>query len=296
MILAKWSALLSSPTQPFQPPLQNDFMSYTKLIIETDQSEILMAFLQTLSFDSFEEKDGQLDAYILEEDFNESVKTGLKDLQNRFPFTYTAEPLPNKNWNELWESNFQPIVIDQFCAVRADFHPKIEEVSYEIIINPKMAFGTGHHETTYMVIQAMESMDFKNKKVFDYGCGTGILAILAAFLGAKTIHAVDIDPPAVENTKENLVDNGVEQVEVKQGTLSKFTDRDYDIILANINRNVILDSLSTLYEQLRKNGTLLVSGFIKKDANLLQINAENCGFVTCNQWQRNNWICMAFTK
>ncbi|MEM8908674.1 MAG: 50S ribosomal protein L11 methyltransferase, partial [Bacteroidota bacterium] len=243
-------------------------MAYLKVSIQTEQTEILLAFLQNLSFDSFEEKTGQLDAYILATNFNESVLAEMAQLQERFVFDYQVEQLPDKNWNVIWEANFQPLLIDSFCAIRADFHPPIPKVQHEIIINPKMAFGTGHHETTYMMLKAMNGYAWTGTKVLDYGCGTGVLAILAAYLGAENLLAIDIEAPAVENTQENLKRNGVEAVDVRLGTLAIVEEKDYDFILANINRNVILDSLPTLYQQLKKNGTLLVSGFIKKDANL----------------------------
>jgi len=270
-------------------------MSFLKLNFKLEQTEILLAFLQMLPFDSFEEHPNALDAYIAEKDFTEAIKSEIETLKQRFTFEYQVENLPNKNWNEVWEANFQAIIIDDFCGIRADFHPPNSSVQHEIVINPKMAFGTGHHETTFMMVQAMRNLSFADAEVFDYGCGTGILAILAAQLGAKAVDALDIEEAAIENCLENLDRNGINQVKPYLGTLEKHHQKSYDIILANINRNVILESLPSLYQQLKKNGTLLVSGFIKKDANLLAESAKSCGFATLDEWYRNNWVCMSFS-
>ncbi len=271
-------------------------MQYTKVKIITDQQEIVSAFLHDFPFESFEETEEGLNAYLPSEKMSESIELGLNELKNRFHFTFSQEVIQPQNWNALWESNFDPILIDDFCGIRADFHPPIAPIEHEIVINPRMAFGTGHHETTYMVIQAMRNLNFKETKVLDYGCGTGILAILAAKLGSPEIVGVDIEAPAVENTIDNLQINHISGVKVLEGTLEEIKDGDYDIILANINRNVILATLPALYLKLKQGGTLLVSGFIKEDANLLQENAESAGFNCLDKWQRNNWICMAFSR
>ena len=221
-------------------------MQYTKVKIITDQQEIVSAFLQDYPFESFEETEEGVNAYLPSKEMNKSIELGLNELKDRFHFTFSQEEIQPENWNALWESNFTPILVDDFCGIRADFHDPLTEVKHEIVINPRMAFGTGHHETTFMVMQAMRNLNFKNTKVLDYGCGTGILAILAAKLGSLEIVGVDIEAPAVENTIDNLHINQISGVKVLEGTLDQVKDGDYDIILANINRNVILATLPSL--------------------------------------------------
>jgi ribosomal protein L11 methyltransferase len=255
-----------------------------------------MAFLGELPFDSFEEKDYGLDAFIPLDLYDQSVENQIVDLQNKIQFTLQKQLIKTQNWNAVWESNFDPLVVDDFCSIRADFHDPIPNMQHEIIINPKMAFGTGHHETTFMMIQSMKNIDFNGKKVLDYGCGTGILAILASKLGAQKIDAVDIEIESFENTIENTRNNAVANVNAIHGTLENIEDSGYEIILANINRNVILDTMEALYEKLVKNGRLIVSGILKQDENGLLIKAENIGFLTKNTIQRNHWVCCYFEK
>ena len=259
-------------------------------------SELALAYLQELPFESFEETEDGWNAYIAAATLPDTFEDSLKQIQQKCPFTYQKVAIPDQNWNAIWESNFTPIIIDDFCGIRADFHAPITSVTHEIVINPKMAFGTGHHETTHMMIQQMSGLSFLNKKVLDYGTGTGILAILAARLGAKTIIGVEIEEPAVVNTLENLASNNTPDIQIIHGTLENISDKAYDIILANINRNVILNSLPTLYDKLNQDGLLLVSGFIKADFDLLVQKADQEGFKMVSHQQRNNWICIAFSK
>ena len=198
----------------------------------------------------------------------------------------------------LWESNFEPIQIDDFVAVRADFHPPTvdekgnQSVQFDLVINPKMAFGTGHHETTYMMMQLMRDINFEGKKVLDYGCGTGILAILASKLKAEYLEAVDIEAASFENTVENCKINEVQNVKAFEGTLEVIDASDFDIILANINRNVILDSLFSLKNKLNTEGVLLISGFLKEDETVMKEAVIKNGFKIINTIQRGNWLCM----
>ena len=273
-------------------------MDYFQLSFRTDKKnrEPLIALLAEIQFDAFQETETGFDTWIPEVEYDTVKEKDINNLQNLFSFSFEKKIIKHQNWNALWEADFHPIVVNDFCGIRATFHQPIENVQHEIIIDPKMAFGTGHHETTFMVMQAMRNLNFKNTKVLDYGCGTGILAILAAKLGSLEIVGVDIEAPAVENTIDNLHINQISGVKVLEGTLDQVKDGDYDIILANINRNVILATLPSLYLKLKQGGTLLVSGFIKEDANLLQENAESAGFIYQDKWQRNNWISMAFTR
>jgi ribosomal protein L11 methyltransferase len=264
-----------------------------------ERLEILTAVLGELPFDTFEETDKGLKAYIPEKDLTQDVDNELVALSTQFDFSFEKTFIPYQNWNSVWESNFQPIQVDDFVAVRADFHPNTEGVEFDLIVNPKMAFGTGHHETTYMMLQHMRSIDFKGKKVLDYGCGTGILAILAAKLGAVDLEAVDIEAPSFENTIENCAINNVDNVTAICGILDDVPSHDFDIILANINRNIIIDSLDELKSRLktRENPSddervLLISGFLKIDENTILQATNYAGFKHQKTLHRGNWLSM----
>lgn len=273
-------------------------MNYYRYTItnKPEISEILIAFLGELPFDTFTETDDGVEAFIPESLDAEAIQEAVTELSQRFNVSFERTFIKAQNWNKVWEANFQPIIVGDFCGIRADFHESIPKVAHEIIINPKMAFGTGHHATTFMVIEQMKSLDFQGKKVFDYGCGTGILAILAAQLGASSIEAVDIEQASFENTIENAQINGVSTIHSIQGTLNDVQTTGFDIILANINRNVILDSLPTLYSRLVKNGKLIVSGFIEKDRELLIQAATDQGFTPMRTKNKDNWIAILFEK
>ena len=258
-----------------------------------EKGEILIALLSDLPFDTFEEMATGIKAFIKEEDWNETVENQLIETSETFEFAYKKTYIPYQNWNAVWESNFQPIQVDDFVGLRADFHPPTEGVIFDLVINPKMAFGTGHHETTYMVMQLMRDLDFNGKKVLDYGCGTGILAILASKLGATKIEAVDIEEASYDNTIENCAINDVQNVQPFCGTLDVIPSSDFDIILANINRNVILYSLSDLKKQLNKGGILLISGFLKQDENILLDATKKEGFKHVETKHRGNWLSMS---
>lgn len=272
--------------------------AYTKYRFQSEEEDryTLMARLSLLGFDSFEETDEGLEAYWLVSKTTSNLDAELKELAQSLSFTYTTEETLDQNWNALWEASFQPIQVGRFCGVRADFHPPMTDVRHEIIINPKMAFGTGHHATTYMMLAALEELPMSGKKVLDYGCGTGILAILAARLGSAPIDAVDIEEEACENTRENCRANGVTGMNVVHGTLAQIPDREYDIILANINRNVILDSLPSLYEKLLPNGLLLVSGILENDRDIVCTAAREQPFQVLKIQERTGWLSILFKK
>ena len=232
-----------------------------KTTCDLDLTEILIALFSQFPFDTFEENETGFSSYIPSDSWTDDIEKGIIGIKQNFDFRVEKNFIPYQNWNEIWESNFHPILVGNFCGIRADFHEPLQQVKHEIVINPKMAFGTGHHETTFMVMSLMEEMDFAEKMVFDYGCGTGILAILASQLGAKNIDAVDIEQPSYENTVENAEINSISNIQPYLGTLTAVEKGDYDIILANINRNVILDSLPALFIKLKKGGILVVSGF-----------------------------------
>lgn len=254
--------------------------------------EIITAFLGQFGFDTFETTENGVDAYISKRDLTDEVKASVGDLQQQFSFQYEVEEIAPQNWNAQWESNFTPVVVRDFCAVRASFHEPITTVEHELVINPKMAFGTGHHETTYMVMDVMQGLDFRDKVVFDYGCGTGILAILASRLGAKYIDAVDIENESYLNTVENAAINHTPNINAFEGTLETIEGGNYAVILANINRNVILATLGDLKNKLAKSGKLVISGFLKEDENILRQACIDNGLTIEKVLKRNNWLCM----
>ena len=252
-----------------------------------------LAFLSNLAFDAFEEKEGEISAFCPAEHATPELDEQLGNLRAQVAFKYERQLIPHQNWNAVWEENFTPIIVDTFCGIRADFHPALTNVKYEIRINPKMAFGTGHHATTRMMIQMMKDLPLQKSKVLDFGSGTGILAILAAKLGALLIDAVDIEKPAYENAIENCQLNDVDVVQVYLGGLEAVLDSGYDVILANINRNVILDSLDTLYKKLKRSGILLISGILQADEELVLTSAKTVGFTIDEKKRLDKWSCIS---
>lgn len=261
--------------------------------VDQGQQEILLAFLSTLAFDAFEEKKGEILAFCPANVSISELEEQLGNLHQQVPFKYEKQLIPYQNWNAVWEENFTPIIVDNFCGIRADFHPSITNVKYEIRINPKMAFGTGHHATTLMMIKMMKDLPFEKSKVLDFGAGTGILAILAAKMGALLLDAVDIEKPAYENAIENCQLNDVDAIQVYLGGLEVILDSGYDIILANINRNVILESLRPLYKKLKRSGILLISGILQEDEELVMNTAKNVGFTVDEKMRLDKWSCIS---
>lgn len=272
-----------------------DYYCYT-FEVEPSLSEALLGLVADLPFDTFEEEEGVLKAYLPASLSNHEVDQYLAELQYTIPFTCQISFIPYQNWNALWESNFTPIQIDYFCAVRAPFHDPIPTVQHEIVIQPKMAFGTGHHETTYMMMEGMQALVFDQKEVLDFGCGTGILAILAEKLGAIAIDAIDIEEAAYENTLENALANDCKNIRAYWGELNTVEQKHYDIILANINRNVIFNTLAALYEQLEPGGTLLISGILLEDEPEAIQRVEGLGFYTVNRNNKGKWAYIHLTK
>lgn len=273
-------------------------MNYFKyrFFTEPSKAEILLAFLSELPFETFEETEGSFDAFLPASENTGVIENEFLKLQKKIPFSFEREEIEHRNWNAEWEANFQPVRIDNFCNVRAEFHPPVSDVKYELIINPKMAFGTAHHETTYMMIKMMREQPFQGAKVLDYGCGTGILSILASKLGASIVDAVDIEQEAYQNTLENAQINNVDSIQAIHGTLHNILDSGYDIILANINRNVILDSLPTLHQILVRNGVLLISGILKQDVPVLMTFAEDFRFTLDDKLEKGDWACLKLLK
>lgn len=273
-------------------------MDYWKYILRVnpETSDILVAYLAEAPFDTFEETEGGLNAYLPAAAGQTEAERQLDELQKQFDFVWDKTFIPGQNWNEIWESNFHPVIVGDFCAIRADFHEPIPGMKFELVINPKMAFGTGHHETTWQCIAAMEHLPISGKKVLDFGCGTGVLAILASKLGASGVEAVDIEEESYRNTIENSGVNGVDNIMARCGTLEAVQGSDFDGILANINRNVILDTLPVLSNLLVPGGWLLVSGILLQDESIVTDAAAVAGFERMQKTERGNWLCMEFRK
>ena len=246
--------------------------------------------------ESFQEEDDALHVYHPADHFSDEQEQCIKDLARKYKLPLKRSTIQHQNWNKLWESNFESILVGDFCGIRADFHPPLTEVKHEIIINPQMAFGTGHHATTYMMIELMSGLAFRDRKVLDYGCGTGILAILAHFLGGSPIDAVDIEAASYENTLLNAQRNQAEDIRVLHGTLESVVDAGYSIVLANINRNVILDTLPALRTKVQSEGHLLVSGILHSDQELIEEAAADAGFALELKREREGWIAMQFSR
>jgi ribosomal protein L11 methyltransferase len=259
-------------------------------------AEILMAELESTPFESFEETETGLSAYIQKQLWTEDV---LKDIQilhsEEFEISYVVEEIEQVNWNEEWEKNFEPIEVDDTCRVRAPFH-EYREVKYDIVIEPKMSFGTGHHETTFMVIQHLLETDVAGKKTLDMGCGTAILAILAEMKGAQPIDAIDIDNWCHQNSIENAERNNCHHISVYEGDASLLAGKKYDLIIANINRNILLNDMQQYVDCLNSNGTLLLSGFYEEDIPFIDASCTEKGLTFVKKHQKNNWVALKYVN
>ena len=208
-------------------------------------------------------------------------------------FKVEVNTIKEQNWNEVWESNFEPVVVGDFCAIRADFHPPITQVQYEIVITPKMSFGTGHHATTHMMIEHMQHIDFSGKEVFDFGTGTGILAILAEKLGAASVTAIDVDEWSYENARENAEKNNCTKIAVELSS-NLPSSKTYDVVLANINKNVLLQYAPLLKGIIKDGGILLLSGLLKEDKEDIVTAFSKFNFQLKAERTRNNWLSLLF--
>ncbi|WP_262732543.1 50S ribosomal protein L11 methyltransferase [Gaetbulibacter sp. NE] len=256
--------------------------------------EILIAELGYAGFESFVETEEGVTAYIQKEEWSETILDDIQILNsNEFEISFSFEDIEQTNWNEEWEKNFTPIVVDEKCSVRAPFHDK-PNTEYDIIIEPKMSFGTGHHETTHMMIQYILNNDFKDKSVLDMGCGTGVLAILAEMKGAKPIDAIDYDNWCYLNSLENVERNNCEHITVLEGDASLLVDKHYDVIIANINRNILLNDLDKYVACLNKNGMLLLSGFYKDDIPVLEAECNKHMLKLVETLEKNHWVALKF--
>ena len=258
-------------------------------------TEMLIAQLGYVGFESFVEQDYGVTAYIQKQEWNSKI---LEDVfllhSNEFNITFEHNEIAQTNWNEEWEKNFNPIQVDDLVSIRAPFHTN-PSLQFDIVIEPKMSFGTGHHETTHMMVQHLLALDLDTKKVLDMGCGTGILAIFAEMKGAKPIDAIDIDSWCYENSLENIQRNNCNHITVYEGDASVLKEK-YDVIIANINRNILLSDIKTYTDCLNENGVLLLSGFYKEDIAIIEDEVTKHGLTFETMIQNNNWVALKYVK
>ena len=273
-------------------------LHFTLIEPENYQQDLLINELADIGFDTFQEAEFGFKAYIPETEFNkQSMDERIELFRSQFSFSYEINLIPQKNWNEVWESNFEPIQIRDKVWVRATFHQPKPEFTYEIVIDPKMAFGTGHHETTSMMMDMMLDTDFKGKKVLDMGCGTGILAILAEKLGAADLAAVDIDLACYDSTLENAGLNQCEHIRVFCGSKEAIPIEQFDIIFANINRNILIDQMDRYAWVLKPGGDIYFSGFYESpDLDIIKEEAAKYGLGYVSHQKNKDWVAAKFSK
>lgn len=273
------------------------YIGYTFTVFPKEPAtEILIAELGSIGFESFVENEKGVVAYIQEKDWNENILDDIFVLNSEeFSISYQKETIRQTNWNREWEKNFNPIAVDGLVSIRAPFHenPKLK---YDIVIEPKMSFGTGHHETTHMMIQHLLELDLKNKKVLDMGCGTGILAIFAEMKGAYEIDAIDIDNWCYQNSIENCERNNCKNIKVFEGDARLLVNKKYDLIIANINRNILLNDIKTYVKNLNEEGVLLLSGFYKEDISVIEDETSKYGLYLTKSLERNNWVALKYVN
>jgi len=259
-------------------------------------TEILIAQLGFAGFESFVENEEGVIAYIQENDWNNEILNYIQILNSdEFKITYNEEVIDQVNWNSEWEKNFNPIQVDDLVSIRAPFHEN-PNLKYDIVIEPKMSFGTGHHETTHMMVQHLLELDLVDKKTLDMGCGTGILAIFAEMKGANPIDAIDIDNWCYENSVENAARNNCKHISVFEGDATLLINKKYDLIIANINRNILLNDMSVYMNCLNEGGIILFSGFYEADIPIIDSEVSKYGLKLDKIIERNNWVSLKYLK
>jgi len=273
-------------------------MQYTRLqvVCDSEFSEILMAEIAEAGFDTFMETTDGFEAFA--ENFDASWLESIKEKYKHVaPLRFTEEQIEKQNWNKEWEKNVEPIFVDDKILVRAEFHQIEKKFPYEIIITPKMSFGTGHHQTTHLMLKNQLKIDHKGKNVMDAGCGTAILSIMGSKLGAKLVDAFDIDEWSVINGKENAEINDCTNIVIRQGKISELSfGTKFEIILANINRNILLDEMKKYAAHLQTGGHLLLSGFYENDIETLKAEASKFGLSEIDHDNRETWACLLLQK
>ncbi len=273
-----------------------NYIQYTFTVNPAEPgTDILIALLADIGFESFNQTDTGVEAYIQSDIDNESA---VKELSfDDFSFQYQRVEIPKTNWNEEWEKNFNPVFVDDLVCIRAHFHDKPNNSKHDIVITPKMSFGTGHHDTTWLMSKTMFSLNFNNTSVLDMGCGTGILAILARQLGANQVLGIDIDEWSIENSIENAEVNNCSEIIFKKGDASILpSDPSFDTILANINKNILKQDLPAYFKCLKNDGNLLLSGFFTTDVEELKALALSIGFNFIDSYHKNEWAVIKLKK
>lgn len=273
-----------------------NFLEIT-IVADSEAAEIFLAEMAELGFDTFEENNQGFKAYIEEKKFDD-ILFGLLYERYKDRIRYQSAIIPKQNWNEVWEKNFSPVTISDRCRIRASFHDPDPRFSLEIIINPKMSFGTGHHSTTALMLEHLLETDCKDKMVVDAGCGTGILSIAASKLGARNTFAFDTDEWAVENARENVLLNGANPIEIHLGDAQILGSKSevFDIVLANIQLSVLLEDLKIYAKVLKSRGLLFMSGFYDKDMSLLASEALKYGLNIFSEKKQNDWAALGLQK
>jgi ribosomal protein L11 methyltransferase len=275
-------------------------MDFIEVTVKTtpEFAEMLVAELGEVGYDTFQETEEGFCAYITEDQYSEQDLQGiLARYAEMVPVAHQTQKIERRNWNEEWEKNFEPLLIGEVCSVRASFHPRPDGVTHDIIINPKMSFGTGHHETTSLMIENQLAVAHQEKRVLDMGCGTGILAILASKMGASPVLAVDVEDWTVENAQENAELNGCGDIEVRHGDVSVLAgEAPFHLILANINRNVLLEDIPAYSELLLPEGILILSGFYTEDLDQIRAKTAQNGLSFASVRTKNNWVSAVFNK
>lgn len=266
------------------------YIEITFSVSDADLQQVLIAQLSEAGIEGFEENETALIAFVPQDEYDREKITAIA---GQYSVTFTEQVIEEQNWNAVWESNFDPVVVDDFVAIRAGFHAPVKGVELEIVITPKMSFGTGHHATTFMMMRQMRFLDFTGKKVIDFGTGTGVLAILAEKRGAADIYAIDYDDWSIENATENCQNNQCSRVRLKMADNAADAGK-ADIILANINKNVILDNLVHLKNNLDEGGIMLLSGLLTSDEEDIVKAALPLSLQLKGKEIMNNWICLVF--
>jgi len=277
--------------------LDNIYIEYNFTVTPKEPAtEILIAELGNAGFESFVENENGVTAYIQKNDWNTTILDNVFILTStEFKIDFNQKEIEQTNWNAEWEKNFTPIIVSDIVSIRAPFHEN-PKLPYDIVIEPKMSFGTGHHETTHMMIQHLMEVDLVNKKVLDMGCGTGILAIFAEMKGAKPLDAIDIDNWCYLNSIENIERNNCNNITVYEGDAALLEKKNYDVIIANINRNILINDMKTYASCLNENGTLLLSGFYKEDIPIIETETKKYNLNLEHRIERNNWVALKFSS
>ncbi len=272
--------------------MNNNYLEIKIDHVSNEVAEIIIAQLSDLGFSGFEESENMLLAFIDETAFNENE---VAEIFTSKQLNFSKKVLAQRNWNDEWEKNFDPVTVDDFVTIRAHFHETAKNVAHEIIITPKMSFGTGHHATTYLMMQQMRTLNFEDKSVVDFGTGTGVLAILAEKLGASAIQAIDNDDWSIANAQENIERNSCKRISVRLSGMLEFNKK-FDLILANINKNVILEHFKVLANSIVQNGQLLLSGLLQEDEADILFAASALHLKHKETIARQKWICIHFTN